>query len=155
MTAKRLAFLICVQLVFAVGCGIASRPVSLPDLGRITNATANLQGETLGHGDAKFELDMDVLERVLFAIAPAKQCKANIANGPIVTIELVLADGKRQTIKIFDTGQNALTFTMDDCWCVRSGAYERKNRLTGESTAFYPNEAINVYNYLRTKEKSG
>ncbi len=97
---------------------------------------------------------MVAVHKILNAIAPANQCRAQIANGPIVTIELVLVGGGRQTIRIFDTGTNALTFTLDDCWYVRSGVYERKNLLTGESTAFYPNEAMNVNKYLRAMDKS-
>lgn len=155
MPSQCFALFIGVQLVATVGCGRASHPVSLPGLSSIASATANLHGESLGHRDVIVELDMGEIQQLLRAIGPAEQCRALIVSEPIVSIELVLVDGRRQTIRIFDTGQNSLQFTLDDCCCVRSGVYERKNLLTGESTTFYPNEALNVYNYLLTLDKPG
>lgn len=140
-------------IALCVGCTETPQPVPLPSADAVESATVDLVGESFGHASVEqIPLTDDRLTAVLRAITPAVRVADATPAKPIGTVMLVLKSGNRHTIRFYDTGQNPIEFDIDGVSCVRSGPYVRSNALTGDTTAFYPNEGINLYNFLRSQD---
>ncbi|GAA4470357.1 hypothetical protein GCM10023156_63550 [Novipirellula rosea] len=137
-----------------IGCSQPLRQIDIPTVDSTSSATAILNGDFLGHTDvAEFMLTRDAITAILRALSPAKQCDAERTTPPIGMISFRLHNGRTHVIRFYDFGQNPIGFDFDGIPCVRTGDYDRKNMLTDDETAFFPNEGINLYNYLRSQSE--
>ncbi|WP_442511698.1 hypothetical protein SH528x_003409 [Novipirellula sp. SH528] len=144
----------CVVIVAMIGCSAPLPQIDLPTVDSIASATATLNGDFLGHTDvAEFTLTRNAITAILRALSPARQRNADRTASPIGVISIRLHNGQTHVIRFYDFGQNPIGFDFDGIPCARNGDYERKNMLTDDETAFFPNEGINLYNYLRSQNE--
>jgi hypothetical protein len=140
-------------LLSTVGCEHKPEYYKMPAVGEIESVSVTLFGHFLSEPNSKtFLLPSSDIKVLLDALSPdpVKAHNRLIFNGTsIVRLEFNRKKGAPLIIEIPISGQNKLEFRANNYSLQRNGDYVKRNLLTGEDTVFYPDEATNLYNFLR------
>lgn len=140
---------IAILVLAGTSCTQRMEYAKLPDAKEVTEASLELTGLQIGQKDVTGTLRPEVIQRLLQAIVPATRKRTNPPRELLGTIRMKLENGETREIRFFDCGQRPLEFNIDNIPYVRSGEFTRFNRFSGEYKAFFPNEGIDLFNFLR------
>lgn len=141
------------QLLLLSGCS-AETPttVDLPSSSQIASMRAEVKAELFKDADvAPFEVPPEHYAAILRAFTPAVKAKPEVGSfgAPIAIISIRATNGQTHQLEVPWSGQNPLAFTVDGLLCYRGGEYRQRNVMTKEDTVVFPDESVELYNYLR------
>lgn len=136
-------------------CDSRHEKYPLPHPNEITAVRVKLFGEFLNEADSsEFEIPRKELPTVLKILSrePVRLNQGRDSGSAIIKLELDVQAGSPVKIEVPWSGKNKLSFSVDGIPCEREGSYGKVNFITGEPTAFAPDESLLFYQYLKSWE---